>query len=179
MSWNGTPLLPQRGGCSMEDLRGSFFVDSLILLRFSAGIWVALVACRGLCPQWHVDCCPARKQKTGQTVKDRCLLSNEKQSFSGTMQEPSLHAAKGGRDALRLNLTYSYTRTSWSFPSLQKSQRWLWALCWPGVLLLPWNRSCSHHGNSLQFNCTFHCELIGKQKIPDQKKKRRGKDTIF
>lgn len=45
MNWNGTSLLPQRDGCSMEDLMGGFFVDSLILLRFSDDIWVALVAC--------------------------------------------------------------------------------------------------------------------------------------
>lgn len=29
-------------------ISGVFFVDSLILLRFSVGIWVASVACRGL-----------------------------------------------------------------------------------------------------------------------------------
>lgn len=39
---------------------GVLFVDSLILLRFSVGIWAASVACRGLCLQGHKDSCPAK-----------------------------------------------------------------------------------------------------------------------
>lgn len=131
-----------RGACSLEDL--GVFLLILILFRSSAGsvgiIWVALVASLGHCLQWHKACCPAKKWKTGQTIKDRCCLSNEKTFFLVLcnilvwMQQKEAVVPSEWMWTILTQAICGVLHLR-RLPSLQRGQHCLWALYWRGALL--------------------------------------------